>query len=126
MKRGYYPRPPAPERFWAMVDKTTAPPHPVHGQCWTWMGFLPRGYGQITVDGRKIGAHVYSWQLANGRPVPERKIVLHKCDRGYCVNPDHLVIGSHWDNSKDMVAKGRGNKGLRLGADGHFHAAVSP
>jgi hypothetical protein len=81
-------------------------PIPEGRGCWEWMGFIrPSGYGQVHQN--KL-AHRVSWELHNG-PIPNGVLVLHKCDNKSCVNPDHLFLGSHRDNTQDMMSKGRGN-----------------
>lgn len=54
-----------------------------------------------------VTAHVYSWGIENGKPVPEGMFVCHRCDNPSCVRPDHLFIGTAKDNNDDMDAKGR-------------------
>ena len=36
-------------------------------------------------------------------------LVLHSCDNRKCTNPDHLRIGNHGDNNKDMCNRNRAN-----------------
>lgn len=64
------------------------------------------GYG--TVGGRVLGtqAHRTAWELAHGA-IPKKMCVCHRCDVPLCVNLDHLFLGTHRDNTRDSVAKGR-------------------
>lgn len=97
-------KPPAPptDLFWRHVRKSDG--------CWEWQGNRNnRNYGMSWYHplGKKIPAHRVSWLLAHGE-IPEGMCVLHKCDNRPCVRPDHLFLGTHSDNTRDMNAKGRG------------------
>lgn len=99
------------ERFWAKVNKEG--PTPAHcpelGSCWIWLGNkLPRGYGNFSNDKARIYAHRFSWLLAHpGEVIPDRIYVLHRCDNPPCVRPSHLFLGTHLENVRDAVNKGR-------------------
>ncbi len=95
-------------RFWSKVQKG------LPDQCWIWTaGKQGKGYGQFYRAKREpIGAHRYSWELANGRPVPAGMQVMHSCDNPPCVNPAHLSVGTCADNLRDCADKGR-NPGNR-------------
>ena len=49
--------------------------------------------------------HRFSYKLYYGK-FDLSYDVLHRCDNKLCVNPDHLVEGTHQDNMDDMVRKG--------------------
>jgi len=76
--------------------------------CWHWEGGKNgNGYGSLmNIYGKFEVAHRISYKLYNGE-IPEGILVLHKCDIRHCVNPNHLFLGTHKDNTDDMVKKGR-------------------
>lgn len=77
--------------------------------CWLWEGATYNcGYGVFRWRGKNRAASRVSWEIANGKDAPDDKDVLHTCDNRLCVNPNHLVLGTHKDNMHDMRAKGRG------------------
>lgn len=86
-------------------------PEPNSG-CWIWLGSLSGyfGYGKLQIDNKSKLAHRYSWEIHNGHP--GKMYVLHRCDNPYCVNPDHLFLGTHATNIADMVSKNRQRRGI--------------
>lgn len=83
--------------------------------CWMWVGWFRLitkngGYGGIKVKGVSYLAHRLSYEEFKGE-IPKGMYVLHKCDTPECVNPDHLFLGTHDDNMKDMAKKNRGTSG---------------
>ena len=73
--------------------------------CWIWMGAAAR-YGHTHVNGKSARAHRAIYEMS-GNFIPAGMELMHSCDIGLCVNPDHLSIGTHQDNMADMVRKGR-------------------
>lgn len=100
----------AVEEFWEEVDKTSteATSRHVDTPCWEWTGKRIGWYGYIVNRVRMKRAHRVAWELTHG-PVPDGMCVLHRCDNPLCVNPEHLWSGTHGDNMRDKVAKGRCN-----------------
>ena len=89
-------------RFMAKVKVTDA-------GCWIWTGSRKHGglpYGHFRMGGHIMPAHRAAWILFNGK-IPRGRSVLHRCDVPPCIRPQHLFLGTHVDNMRDMVAKGR-------------------
>ena len=80
-------------------------PEPNSG-CWLWTGGGNDRYGVLVTNRQRECAHRVSWELFLGS-IPKGMCVLHKCDIGWCVNPNNLFLGTYRDNTQDMLRKGR-------------------
>lgn len=110
---------PAAARFWQKVDRKGA------DECWPWIaartGF---GHGKIWDFGVLRGAHCVSYEMHAG-PIPKGLLVRHTCDNPWCVNPKHLVAGTHKDNGRDMVERGRNWMGDRMKGEAHPNSKIN-
>lgn len=77
-------------------------------ECWPWTGSVLKnsGYGQFWWPEKKVcTAHVAAYELFVGKR--HGLCVCHSCDNPVCVNPSHLWLGTHRQNTQDMFTKGR-------------------
>lgn len=103
------------EKFWAKVDKNGPTAYPELDPCWPWTGCRSKqGYGYLNVGGKYTRTSRLSYVL-NVAPIPPGMIVRHRCDNPPCVNPSHLLVGTHLDNVRDARERGRAATGARNG-----------
>ena len=50
--------------------------------------------------------HRLAWIEAHG-PIPDGLFVLHQCDNPSCFEVEHLFLGTHAENMRDMATKRR-------------------
>jgi hypothetical protein len=95
-------------RFWAKVDVRKP------AECWPWRAARhEQGYGIFQSD-RGRYAHRAAYELDRGE-IPEGQVVRHKCHNPCCVNPQHLELGTAYDNIHDSVGDDRHSRGVRQG-----------
>ncbi len=82
--------------------------------CWLVTSHRPTGVGSSggyvavsMMGGKKLRLHRVIWELEHGRPIEEGKILRHTCDVRHCVNPNHLLEGTNWDNCQDAKSRNR-------------------
>jgi hypothetical protein len=104
-------------RFWSKVARGGA------GECWPWIACkTEKGYGHFRFRGKIIRSHRVAYALSAGA-ISNEIDVLHRCDNPSCCNPSHLFLGTHTDNMRDKVSKGRSNNPSR---EHHPMAKLSP
>lgn len=106
--------------MWSLVrTKTSSPYERVLAQlrvggpdeCWEWTGAtVAFGYGKFKWGGRKgswYTPHRVMFEHHFGPLPADKPNVLHSCDNPPCCNPAHLFAGTHGDNIRDALRKGR-------------------
>jgi hypothetical protein len=92
----------------AVWDRRIAPRLFGRDGCEIWSGAKDgKGYGQISLEKKRILVHRISLELKIGRLLIDGECACHHCDVPACVNADHLFVGSPRDNTIDALRKGR-------------------
>jgi hypothetical protein len=82
------------EKFWAKVE--------VHqpAACWEWTGRMgDQGYGIFGYRETVFNPHRVAYTLLI-EPIPDGMVIDHLCRNRRCVNPDHLQVVSHEENTR--------------------------
>lgn len=79
-----------PDIFESHIEKTDT--------CWLWTGGQNRGYGQYSYG---QAAHRIAYRYWVGS-IPEGMTIDHLCFTPLCVNPAHLRLLSHQENSSNQ------------------------
>ena len=77
------------------------------------------GYKTISAEGKEFYAHRLVWEVTNNKS-PEGLVIRHTCDTPACINPSHLIEGTHGDNVQDKLRRDRHPRGSK-----HYNAVLS-
>ena len=78
--------------------------------CWEWKNKLnDGGYGDFHIyqNGKTISFRAHRVSLFH-KTKTQDLVARHTCDNRACCNPNHLLWGSHQDNSDDKMSRNRG------------------
>ena len=98
-------------------------PYSPGNECILWPGVKNKdGYGITRVPGSRktslMTRNLLSWKL--GRPLLPTEVTRHTCDTPACIRPEHLIVGSAKDNTRDMIERGRHGNGFRKRMSWHL------
>jgi len=85
--------------------------------CRIWTGPTDKdgyAYQYISDYDSQIGGHRLVLQRSLGRPLQLGSMALHHCDTPGCVAEEHLYEGTHEQNMKDRMVRGRTARGEKF------------
>lgn len=85
------------ENCWIFIYKLAGPKQDKRGYVQWWK----KNGKQFSMRASRFSYILHFDKIENGL------FVLHRCDNGLCIRPDHLFLGTQQDNVNDMIAKGR-------------------
>ena len=81
-----------------------------------------RGYPEIRINGKKmrLSRYIYSKHHHISLESMQGLVVMHTCDNPKCINPNHLKLGTDYDNMQD-----RNKKMRQMHGEGHYRATLT-
>ncbi|MBZ0182176.1 MAG: HNH endonuclease [Melioribacteraceae bacterium] len=67
-------------------------------------------YPRVSRYGKDYRLHRWIFKKYN-QDIPEGMVIRHECHNTFCINPDHLELGTQGDNMRDKVLSGRQPRG---------------
>jgi hypothetical protein len=76
-----------------------------NNECWNWSKTISNdGYGIVSNNDIHFRTHRLVYELYYSS-IPINLLIRHKCDNRKCCNPQHLELGTHSDNAKDIASR---------------------
>lgn len=72
------------------------------------------GYPKVYRNKKYYQMNRYVYEIFNSN-IPLGHVIRHTCDNPNCINPNHLISGTHYDNQQDKVNRKRQSFGERNG-----------
>jgi len=81
-------------------------------ECFIWKRCLNTdGYPRANINSNMNSkVHRIIYELSNPTEDIKTKVIRHTCDNPKCINPNHLISGTHTDNMKDRDFRERHGK----------------
>ena len=80
--------------------------------CWNCISHgTTQGYPQKSINRQMVYIYKIFYEEHKGK-VPDDMEIRHTCDNKLCINPEHLIVGYHYDNMRDMHNRKRHKRKL--------------
>lgn len=87
-----------------------------NNDCWNCISHKPNNFGYPTIKINGVNYKIYKvFYEKYKHSIPNNLVIRHTCDNKLCINPNHLILGTHNDNVQDRVQRNRSAVGIRNG-----------